>query len=194
MARAAMVECRPMIRGVCVYCGSQTGTDPRFREAAVELGRALAARAITLVYGGGSIGLMGVVADAALAAGGRVTGVIPSFLCTAELAHAGLTEQVVVDGMHTRKRVMFERSDAFIALPGGFGTLDEVLEMITWRQLGRHERPIIFLNVAGFFDPLIRHFDGAIESGFVRPELRSLYSVAGSVDEALAIAGAGARP
>jgi uncharacterized protein (TIGR00730 family) len=170
----------------CVYCGSQVGRDPRFRAAAEDLGRAFAARGITLVYGGGSIGLMGVCADATLAAGGRAVGVIPRFLCTAEVAHAGLSEQVVVESMHERKWAMFERSDAFIALPGGFGTLDELLEMITWRQLRRHDKPIIVLNVAGFFDPLLAHFERAIEAGFVAPALRRLYTVARGVDEALA--------
>jgi uncharacterized protein (TIGR00730 family) len=180
-----------MFRNLCVYCGSQAGRDPRFRQAAEDLGTELGRRGLTLVYGGGRVGLMGIAADAALAAGGRVVGVIPGFLQTAELAHTGLTEQVVVDSMHERKRIMFERSDAFLALPGGFGTLDEMLEMITWRQLGRHDRPLIFLNVAGFFDPLIAHFERAIDAGFVRPELRALYSVARGVDEALGIAAAG---
>lgn len=175
-------------RAVCVYCGAQSGNDPRFREAAEALGRGLAARGATLVYGGGSVGLMGVVADAVLAAGGRAIGVIPRFLCTAELAHAGLTEQVVVGGMHERKRAMFDRSDAFIVLPGGFGTLDEALEMITWRQLGRHEKPIIFLNTAGFFDALIAHFERAIAAGLVRPEMRALYAVARDAGEALGTA------
>jgi uncharacterized protein (TIGR00730 family) len=174
---------------ICVYCGAQEGSDPAFRAAAAELGRALAARDVGLVYGGGSVGLMGVLADAVLAAGGRVTGVIPGFLATKELLHAGLTEQIVVGSMHERKRTMFDRSDAFIVLPGGFGTLDETLEMITWRQLGRHERPIVLLNVAGFFDSLVAHFERAIATGFVRPELRALYAVAGSVEEALARAG-----
>jgi uncharacterized protein (TIGR00730 family) len=179
-----------MLRSVCIYCGSQVGRDPRFREAAAQLGRTLAARGLELVYGGGSVGLMGIAADACLGAGGKVIGVIPRFLCTKELAHAGLTQQIVVESMHERKWRMFEASDAFIALPGGFGTLDETLEMITWRQLGRHTCPIIFLNTAGFFDPLIAHFERSIEEGFVRPELRALYAVARDVDEALEIAAA----
>ncbi len=178
-----------MLKALCVYCGSQIGADPRFREAAADLGRALGRRGITLVYGGGSVGLMGVVADAALAAGGRVVGVIPEFMCTVELAHPRLTEQVVVASMHERKRAMFERSDGFLALPGGFGTLDELLEMITWRQLGRHARPIVLLNVAGFFDGLLAHFERSIAAGFVRPELRALYAVAATVEEALALLG-----
>lgn len=177
-------------RAICVYCGSQTGRDPRFAEAARALGTALAARGVALVYGGGSVGLMGILADAVLAAGGRAVGVIPDFLCTAELAHRGLTEQIVVGSMHERKRVMFERSDAFLVLPGGVGTLEETLEMITWRQLGRHERPVIFLNTAGFFDPLLAHFERAIADGFVRPEYRALFGVASDVDRALALAGA----
>lgn len=174
--------------GVCVYCGSQTGRDPRFAEAAAAVGRGIARRGLALVYGGGSVGLMGVVANAALAAGGRVVGVIPEFLATRELLHASLTETVRVASMHERKRAMFERSGAFLALPGGFGTLDETLEMITWRQLGRHERPIVLLNTAGFFEALIAHFERSIAQGFVRPELRALYAVAGEPEQALEIA------
>ncbi len=173
---------------VCVYCGSRAGADPRFRAAAEDLGRKIAARGWTLVYGGGSVGLMGALADAALAAGGRVVGVIPDFLCTKELAHERLTERIVVASMHERKRVMFERSRAFVVLPGGFGTLDEALEMITWRQLGRHARPVVFLDVAGFFQPLIAHFERAIGAGFIAPEHRALYAVAGTAGDALALA------
>ncbi len=179
----------PAPGSICVYCGSRTGRGERYRDAAAELGRIMAARGIGLVYGGGSVGLMGVVADAVLACGGRVTGVIPGFLKTAELAHAGLTEQVVVPSMHERKRAMFERSDAFIALPGGFGTLDELLEMITWRQLGRHERPNVLLDTAGFFGGLVAHFERAIEEGFIAPELRALYGVAATPAEAVALCG-----
>jgi uncharacterized protein (TIGR00730 family) len=173
---------------VCVYCGAQAGHDPRFAGAAAALGRALAARGLALVYGGGSVGLMGAVADAALAAGGRVVGVIPEFLATKELLHPRLTETVLVASMHERKRAMFERSRAFLVLPGGFGTLDEAFEMITWRQLGRHERPIVFVNVAGFFDSLLLHFERTIETGFVRPEYRALFALARDVEEALAMA------
>lgn len=178
-----------MVNAVCVYCGSRTGAEPRYREEASQLGRALAARGVRLVYGGGSIGLMGIAADAALANGGQVTGVIPRFLAGKEIAHAGLTELVVTASMHERKQVMFDRSDAFLALPGGFGTLDEVFEMITWRQLGRHVKPVVLVNTAGYFDHLVAHIERSIAEGFVAPELRALYAVADDVPDALRILG-----
>jgi hypothetical protein len=179
-----------MLASICVYCGAQRGADPGYADAAARLGRALAARGIRLVYGGGSVGLMGIVADAVLAGGGRVTGVIPRWLASAEVAHRGLDDLVLVESMHERKRVMFDRSEAFIALPGGFGTLDELFEMVTWRQLGRHERPIVLANVRGFFDGLIAHVEHAVREGFIPERLRGLVVVARDVEEALALAGA----
>jgi len=139
----------PQIRSVCVYCGSAGAVDPRYRAAADELGRSVAAAGIKLVFGGGRIGLMGIAADAALAAGGHVTGVIPASLRDAELAHSGLSELVVVATMHDRKRVMAERADAFAVLPGGIGTLDETFEILTWRQLGLHDKPIFLVDIGG---------------------------------------------
>ena len=180
-----MTSGKPMVSSVCVYCGSQVGDATLYRDSAARLGAALARARVRLVYGGGSIGLMGVCADAALASGGAVTGVIPRFLATKEVAHAGLADLVLVDSMHERKRVMFDRSDAFVALPGGYGTLDELFEMVTWRQLGRHEKPILLVNLGGFYDHLVAHVDRAIEAGFVAPRLRALLAVARDVDEAL---------
>ena len=178
-----------MVSSICVYGGARPGDDPAHREAAASLGKSMAAKGIRLVFGGGSVGLMGVVADAVLAAGGHVTGVIPTFLDGREITHRGVTELLLVASMHERKQLMFERADAFIALPGGFGTLDELFEMITWRQLGRHEKPIVLLDVKGFYAPLVAHIEGSIRAGFVAPDLRRLYGVAASVEEALALSG-----
>ena len=177
-----------MASRIGVYCGSNAGSDPAFSEAAEHLGSSLARRGIALVYGGGDVGLMGAVADAALAAGGDVVGVIPDFLVRAEVAHGGLTELEVVPSMHARKERMAELSDGFIALPGGYGTMDEVIEMLTWNQLGLVAKPVIFLDVNDFFDPLLRMFDKAVESGFVRPAHRMLAQRAHTVDEAIALA------
>src|SRR5258708_33212924 len=143
----------PQIRSVCVYCGSAGAVDERYRAAADELGRSVAAAGIKLVFGGGRIGLMGIAADAALAAGGHVTGVIPASLRDAEVAHSGLSELVVVATMHDRKRVMAERADAFAVLPGGIGTLDETFEILTWRQLGLHDKPIFLVDIGGGWSP-----------------------------------------
>src|SRR4051812_49148308 len=144
---------------VCVFCGSNPGARPEYAAAARAVGRALAERGRGLVYGGGNVGLMGVCADAALAAGGEVIGVIPDALQTAEVAHGGLTRLHVVRTMHERKALMADLSDAFAALPGGFGTLDELFEILTWAQLGIHAKPVAILNVAGFFDPLLAMLD-----------------------------------
>ena len=143
------------MRRICVFCGAAAGNDPRYAAAAGDLGRALAARSIELVTGGGKVGLMGVVADATLAAGGQVIGIIPRFLEEREVAHRGLTELHVVESLHERKALMHELSDGFIVLPGGFGTLDELMESITWAQLGLHAKPIGIVNVAGYFDELL---------------------------------------
>lgn len=188
----------PGIRRVCesvamgtrlgVYCGSNSGTSPIYVEMARHLGSSLAHRSIGLVYGGGNVGLMGAVADAVLDAGGEVIGVIPDHLVRAEVAHQGLTELEVVDSMHARKARMADLSDGFIALPGGFGTYDEVLEMLTWNQLGLVAKPVVFLDVEGFFDPLLEMFDRAVASGFVRSAHRMLAQRARTVDEAIALA------
>jgi uncharacterized protein (TIGR00730 family) len=156
----------PQIRSVCVYCGSSGAVDQRYRTAADEIGRSLAAAGIALVFGGGRIGLMGIAADAALANGGRVIGVIPAALRDRELAHQNVSELVVVDTMHDRKRVMAERADAFAVLPGGIGTLDEAFEMLTWRQLGLHDKPIFLVDVAGYWQPLRALFDHIVEQRF----------------------------
>ncbi len=166
----------PMKR-ICVFCGASPGRDPAHAEVARTLGRALVGRGLELVYGGGSVGLMGTVADAVLAAGGRVTGVIPQVLQIRELAHPGLTDLRVVGSMHERKALMAELSDGFVALPGGMGTLEELSEVLTWAQLGLHRRPIGLLDVAGYYGPLIAFFDQAESAGFLRPEHRRLLLV-----------------
>jgi uncharacterized protein (TIGR00730 family) len=156
------------VTSLCVYCGASAGNDPRHAEAATELGRLLGTRGITLVYGGGRVGLMGILADAALAAGGKVIGVIPTMLKARELAHPGCSELIAVDSMHARKQRMFELSDAFAILPGGLGTLDEAFEMITWKQLHMHDKPILLIDVAGYWQPfrdMMRHI---VDSGFAR--------------------------
>jgi uncharacterized protein (TIGR00730 family) len=148
------VELMPPISRLCVYCGSAGAVDPRYREAARELGESLAAAGIELVFGGGRIGLMGIAADAVLAGGGRVVGVIPERLRDAELAHQGASELVITASMHDRKRVMAQRADAFAVLPGGIGTLDEMFEILTWRQLGLHDKAIFLVDIAGYWQPL----------------------------------------
>jgi uncharacterized protein (TIGR00730 family) len=165
------------LRSVCVFCGASPGRDPRYPEAAAAVGAELARRGIELVYGGGRLGLMGTVADAALAAGGRVTGVIPSGLVDRELAHRGVTELRIVATLHERKAVMTELADAFIALPGGLGTLEELTEVLSWAQLGLHAKPIGALDVAGFYQPLVGHLDHAFAEGFVSERHRDLLIV-----------------
>ena len=174
------------MKRVCVFCGSSTGHGGRHTEAAKAFGRALARCGVGLVYGGGSIGLMGVLADEALAAGGEVIGVIPAFLNERELGHRGLTRQLVVGSMHERKALMAELSDAFVALPGGFGTVEEFCEVLTWAQLGLHRKPCALLNVDGFFDPLLSLFDRQVEAGFLSPENRDLVRVGRSPDDLVA--------
>ncbi|WP_152042912.1 LOG family protein [Salinigranum salinum] len=170
---------------ICVYCGSRSGTDPAFRAAAASFGRLLAERGIGLVYGGGDVGLMGAVADGALDAGGDVVGVIPEALETREVAHAGLTRLDVVDSMHARKRRMADLADGFVALPGGFGTLEELVEMLTWAQLGFHTDPCGLLNVAGYYDGLVSFFETQVDAGFVEPAHRDLLVVTDDPDELL---------
>ncbi|MBL8629094.1 MAG: TIGR00730 family Rossman fold protein [Rhodospirillaceae bacterium] len=154
------------LKALCVFCGSQSGDNPAFRMAAEALGRELAAHKTALVYGGGKVGLMGACADGVLSGGGQVLGVIPTFLRDKELAHSKAQEMIVVPDMHTRKRIMFERSDAFCILPGGIGTLDEFFEIITWRQLHVHNKPIIILNVEGYWDHMKGLLDTIIGRGF----------------------------
>jgi uncharacterized protein (TIGR00730 family) len=156
----------PQIRSLCVYCGSSGAVDEQYRAAATELGASLAAAAIELVYGGGRVGLMGLLADAVLAGGGRVVGIIPARLRDAELAHHGATELVIAGSMHDRKRIMAERADAFAVLPGGTGTLDETFEILTWRQLGLHDKPIFLVDIAGYWRPLIALLEHIVSRGF----------------------------
>ena len=156
----------PPISRLCVYCGSAGAVDPRYRQAARELGEALAAAGIELVFGGGRIGLMGIAADAALAGGGRVVGIMPERLRDAELAHQGVSELVITASMHDRKRVMAERADAFAVLPGGIGTLDEMFEILTWRQLGLHDKPIFLVDIAGYWQPLCALLDHIVAQHF----------------------------
>ena len=159
------------IKTVCVYCGSGPGTNPRFVEAAIALGRVLAENDVSLVYGGGSLGLMGAVAKSALDHGGKVIGIIPDFLRNREHALSRVQELIVTPDMHERKRLMFERSDAFVALPGGIGTLEELVEQLTWKQLGRHTRPVLLANVDGFWEPLLALFAHMRATEFIRPSL-----------------------
>ena len=166
------------MRNICVFCGSQSGTDLRYRQAAIELGGLLAQRGHGLVYGGGHVGLMGIIADAVLEAGGSVTGVIPRPMTERELAHETVTKLYVVSSMHERKALMASLSDAFIALPGGYGTLEELFEVIAWAQLGIHRKPIGLLNVAGYFDALLSLVDHMIGEGFIKTKHRGLFVTA----------------
>jgi uncharacterized protein (TIGR00730 family) len=171
------------MKRLCVFAGSSTGRELEYRRAAEDLGRALANRRIDLVYGGARVGLMGVVADAALASAGRVLGVIPESLVAKEVAHEGLSELRVVSSMHERKAVMAELADGFIALPGGWGTLEEFFEVLTWGQLGLHRKPCGLLNARGYFDGLLSFVEHSIQEGFVRSEYRAMISVASSPGE-----------
>jgi uncharacterized protein (TIGR00730 family) len=172
---------------VCVFCGSSRGVQPAYAATAADLGTTLAAKGIDLVYGGGHVGLMGVVADAALAAGGAVTGVMPQALVAKEIAHPGLTELRVTASMHERKAVMADLAGAFIALPGGLGTFDELCEILTWGQLGLHAKPVVLLDVEGFWTPFGALLDGAVAAGFLRPVHREMAHVATSVGDTLAL-------
>jgi hypothetical protein len=173
------------LKRVCVYCGSSQGADPAFADAAVAFGRALAGRGLGLVYGGGSIGLMGIVADAVLAAGGHVIGVMPASLVRREVAHLGLPDLHVVATMHERKARMADLADAFVALPGGMGTLDEMFEMLTWGQLGLHEKPCAFFDVAGYYTPLLAFLDHAVGQRLLKPEHRTMFLVDDDVERLL---------
>ncbi len=174
------------LRSLCVFCGSSTGTDPAFRHAAESLGTALVRRDITLVYGGGNIGLMGVIADRVMEEGGRAIGVIPRQLQEKELAHHGITDLRVVGSMHERKALMAELAEGFVALPGGYGTIEEFSETLTWSQLGLHAKPMGLLNVSGYFDHFLRFLDRAVEVELLRPEHRQLVLESNDVDELLA--------
>lgn len=180
-----MTEMQSDRRAVCVFCGSSMGAHPGYADAARALGRELARRDLELVYGAGNIGLMGVVADAALEAGGRVVGVIPRSLVEREVAHTTLTELHIVETMHQRKALMADRSDAFLALPGGFGTLDELFEILTWAQLGIHRKPVGLLNVRGYFDPLLAWVRHSFAEGFIRQKHVELLAVGAGITETL---------
>lgn len=173
------------INSVCLYCGSSNSVDAVYKEAAAEFGRLLAGAGIRLVYGGGHVGLMGVAADAALSLGGEVVGIIPQHIRIREIQHTSLTELHVVDSMHIRKNMMFEMSDAFVILPGGLGTLDETFEILTWRQLGLHDKPVIIANINGFWDPLLGLIEHTIDRRFARPTNRDLFVVVETVNEVL---------
>jgi uncharacterized protein (TIGR00730 family) len=179
---------------LCVYCASGIGVDSRHAEAARELGRAMAARRIRLVYGGARIGLMGALADAVLAGGGDVVGIIPHHLDKVEVGHRGASELIVVDSMHLRKQRMFEMSDAFAVLPGGFGTLDETFEIITWRKLALHDKPVILVDIAGFWQPLLSLIDHIIGQGFAHNSDRELYRVVSTIPDLLAVLETAPRP
>jgi uncharacterized protein (TIGR00730 family) len=176
-----------MTRSVCVFCGSAPGARPSYSAAARELGTAFAESGTTLVYGGGRLGLMGIAADAVLAAGGRVIGVIPRMLIEREVAHPRLTQQHVVDTMHERKTLMADLSDAFVGLPGGMGTFDELVEIITWAQLGLHTKPVILANIENYFAPLYAMLDHAVTEQFVTPQSRARWRNADSVSAVMQI-------
>jgi uncharacterized protein (TIGR00730 family) len=175
------------LRAVCVFCGSSAPADPRYRDAARALGALLARRGVDLVYGGGSVGLMGELADAALGHGGRVIGVIPAGLFAREVGHTALTELREVASMHERKQLMYDLSDAFIALPGGLGTLEELAEAATWSQLGLHSKPVVLLDVDGFWGPLISQLDRMAGAGLLKPASRDLIQRTRSAEEALGV-------
>jgi uncharacterized protein (TIGR00730 family) len=174
------------ITSICVYCGASGGVDRRFLDAAAETGRAAARRGWKIVFGGGHVGLMGIMADAALAAGGIVEGVIPQTLVDRELAHTGVTRLHVVKSMHARKEKMFDLSDAFLALPGGIGTLDETIEVLTWKQLGFHDKPVAILDLGGYWTPLFALIEEVIARGFAPAATSKLYHAAPTVEAAFA--------
>ncbi len=176
----------PRIASVAVFCGASLGHDPVFREAAAALGLGLAQAGIRLVYGGGQIGLMGALADAVLAAGGEVVGVIPEFLTRSEVAHERVSEMIVTSSMHSRKQRMFELSDAFVSFPGGLGTLDETFEILTWRQLRMHDKPILIGDIGGCAQPLLALIEATIAVGFARADIRELYQVVDGIPALLA--------
>jgi uncharacterized protein (TIGR00730 family) len=183
-----------LVKRVCVYCGSSGRVDEKYRAAATRLGMTLAEAGIEVIYGGGRVGLMGLVADAALAAGGRVTGIIPTHLHDREVGHHGISELQIVDNMHERKRRMFELADAMVTLPGGLGTLDETIEVITWRQLGLHDKPIVIIDVAGYWTPFFELVEHAVVSGFASRSALQLYRVVTRVEDLLPALAAAPEP
>jgi uncharacterized protein (TIGR00730 family) len=174
------------IKSVCVYCGSSSGVPERYKKIAAELATALAKHKLEIVYGGGHVGLMGIVADAALKAGAKVVGIIPEHIRAKEVQHTGLTKLHVVPDMHTRKRMMVDQSDAFVVLPGGFGTLDETIEIITWKKLKLHTKPIILFNQDGYWNPLLKLMEHMASEGFAEKKDLALYTVVTSIEETLA--------
>lgn len=175
------------LKSLCVFCASANGSDPAYREAAVQTGKELAQRDIALIYGGAEVGLMGAVADTVLASGGHVIGVIPHVLVDLEVAHSRCSELHVVDTMHTRKALMGEKSDAFLVLPGGLGTMEELFEVLTWQTLKLHHKPICLLNTNGFYDPLLVFLDHCVAQGVVKAKNRALLLVANTVEEAFTL-------
>lgn len=171
------------IRRLCVFCGSRAGTRPEYADAARELGQRMARDGVELVFGGGKVGLMGILADSVLASGGTAIGIIPRGLLDREVGHTGLTRLEVVQTMHERKARMAELADGFVALPGGYGTYEEICEVVTWAQLGIHHKPCVLLDVAGYWQPLIAQIDSGVREGFVDPAMRSLLLSAGSLNE-----------
>lgn len=169
------------LRSICVFCGASDPSDAQYRAQMHLLGDEMLARALALVYGGGRVGLMGVVAEKVLFGGGTVVGVIPHQLQRREVAHLGVSELILVDSMHERKAIMYERSDAFVVMPGGFGTLDEAMEILTWKQLGIHDKPVVFVNVAGYYDGLAAFFERAIADGLLKAAYAPLYKFVDSV-------------
>jgi uncharacterized protein (TIGR00730 family) len=182
------------MRRLCIYCGSSFGSNPAFSAAATAVGRLCAQRGIGIVYGGGSVGLMGAVADAALAAGGEVIGVIPKKLVALEKEHRGLTQLFEVETMHERKQLMMDHADGFLTLPGGYGTLEEMFEAVAWLQLGYHRKPVALLNVAGYYDPLITMLESMERGGLLKPEHRGMLLVDTDLESLLARMAAFAPP
>ena len=176
----------PELSSICVFCGSNAGANPAYLKAAEVVGRGLAQRGVQVIYGGATVGMMGALADAARGAGGEVIGVIPQSIFDREIGHAGLDDLRVVGSMHERKALMAELSDAFIALPGGIGTLEELFEVYTWAQLGIHTKPLGLLDVAGYFQPLVAFLDHAVQERFLRPEMRTLLAVSDDLADLLA--------
>ena len=177
----------PQPKWICVFCASADGASPQYLQAARDLGRLIAARGCGLVYGGATVGTMGAIADAALEAGAPVIGVIPEVIREREIDHRGLTELHVVGTMHQRKAMLADRADAFVALPGGYGTMDEFIEIVTWAQLRIHSKPCVLANIGGYYDPLLAFLDHAVREGMIKPENRTLIQVAGTAEEAIAL-------
>lgn len=170
-----------IVKSLCVYCGASLGNSPNYFRLAQDLGRHMAEKGVRLVYGGGRIGLMGALADSVMAAGGRAIGIIPEHLQSAEVGHNGLSELKVVGSMHARKKLMFDLSDAFAVLPGGFGTLDETFEIVTWRQLGLHDKPIVLVDQDNYWGPFLELIDHIVSEGFARPMARQHFSVVNNI-------------